>query len=172
MQNRYFIGYSFLDYPDNSSYAMCIYIPGCEHNCENCHSKTLQTFQENLNEYDIHNIKLLLNKNKDDETKRWKIVITGGDPLHPNNLASTRLLINNLKKYEICIYTGYNIEQIPKDINVTYIKCGKYIEKYKTMSFKNDKEMQLASTNQKIYLNWNLNNNYQLISKEGRLTFL
>ena len=147
---------SFLDYPSPEGWAVMLYIPGCEHNCKNCHSPDLQDFNYSYNIKNfnmdelIREIRLTCLRNNTD-----KIVLTGGDPLHPKHLQNVKYLLELLYKYKfkICIYTGYDINYI-KEQDIKYfefIKCGKYIENLKQKSEKTDNKFTLASKNQKIY---------------------
>jgi organic radical activating enzyme len=98
-----------------------------------------------------------------------KLVFLGGDPLYKNNLELTTYLVNNLKdEFNICIFTGYDIEYVKKlNIDgVKYWKCGTYDQTKSRQSKKTDKEYVLASPNQDFY-----DGNYNKLSENGILTF-
>lgn len=154
---------TFLDYPDNESLAVIFYMNGCEHNCLNCQNKDLQKSCK-YSKTIINEIIDYCNRNKTN-----KIVLSGGDPLYKTNIDLTNKIIDTYKdKYDICIYTGYDIEYIKKVLHsgFKFIKSGKYIEQFKQLSEKTDEYIQLASSNQNFY-----NNCYIQISQNGKLFF-
>ena len=59
-----------------------------------------------------------------------KITISGGEPLEQAN--SLEILIHRLKGkgYNVCVYTGWEIERVPENILrlVDYIKTGSFEE--------------------------------------------
>ena len=108
-----------------------------------------------------------------------KVVFSGGDPLFPKNVKDVALAIDQLKNQyslDICVYTGYNIEDV-KHIyknpclselsRPTFFKCGKYLEDLKRDSWgKSDQDMKWVSTNQNLY-----DENFNLVSLDGVYTF-
>jgi len=161
---------SFLDYPDNESNCISIYILGCEHNCKDCSNPNFQDMNfksESLLETDVNNFLLLLkNVTKICHTK--KITLLGGDPLYSTNLFFTKELLDKNILYDFCIYTGYEIDYL-KEHNVkgfTYAKCGCYNNTQSQESFKNDNMIQFASKNQKLY-----DKDYNLLSCDGVYKF-
>ena len=161
------IQHTFLDYPDNSSGAIIVYMSGCEHNCDDCQSPDLQEFTDKENIVEV--VSEIVHMQ--DKWKTNKLVISGGDCLHPKNLKYTKDIINTFKCFyddEICIYTGYDLDYIKK-LNLKrfdYIKGGKYEVTLKQESKKTDEYIQFASTNQFL-----IDNNYNILSKNGVYTF-
>ena len=157
---------TWLDYPDPESNAVIIYFRGCEHHCKGCHSTVLQQFCE----YSESNQEIL--EKIIDFCKRAgtnKLVFLGGDPLYSKNLDLTTFLVDNLNKnYDICIFTGYDIDYVKnlKLNNVKYYKCGKFDINQQRKSGKTDNEYILASPNQNFY-----NGNYEQLSTNGILKF-
>jgi anaerobic ribonucleoside-triphosphate reductase activating protein len=158
---------SFLDYIDNYSHAIVVYIMGCNHNCFNCQNKEFQdiNYKESINVNISEFFELLKYFSKKYRTN--KVVLSGGDPLHPNNINKVKEILLN-KEYDFTLYTGYDIEYVIKNnvFGFKFIKCGKYNEIYKKTSEKNNDFFVLASENQKIY-----DSNYNLISNNGILYF-
>ena len=89
--------------------------------------------------------------------------------MYSKNLELTTFLVNNLsEEFEICIFTGYNIDYI-KEIGlhgVKYWKCGKFDINNIRKSMKTDDEYVLASPNQDFY-----DDNYEKLSENGILNF-
>jgi organic radical activating enzyme len=160
---------TFLDYPDDESHAILVYMMGCDHNCNGCQNIQFKNF-----EYSKNTIKLNMNsflKKLNIFEKKYqtnKIVLSGGDPLSKYNINFTKSFLNVNLKYEICIYTGYDIEYVNKNNidNFNYIICNPYDLNKKIKSEKTNEYFQLASTNQQIY-----NDKKQVISINGRINF-
>lgn len=157
---------TLLEYPSNNGNALAIIFTGCPHHCIGCHSKNLQlvqTYTESPSEL-IARI-----KEKAKRALTTKLVITGGDCLYGNNLEYTREIVNTLGNiFDICIYTGYDIEYV-KTLNlkhVKYYKCGTYKKEISRESMKTDTQFILASSNQNFY-----DAEYNLLSKDGILNF-
>jgi organic radical activating enzyme len=158
---------SFLDYPDNESPAVVAYVCGCEQTCPECHNPALKHRESGTEmkeaEFEFRIYSELY------RCKTNKLVISGGDPLHPGNINVIKnFLLKNQHKIDICIYTGYNIEYVKRHSITGYkfIKCGTYDEKLKQLSEKTDKRMVLSSANQKLY-----NSDAHQISKQGIFYF-
>lgn len=158
---------TWLDYPSPDGNAVIIYMTGCEHHCPNCHSPLLQKVRP----YDEDKETMLARiKNYAKRSDTNKLVFLGGDPLYKvNNLDLTTFLVNNLKdEFDICIFTGYDIEYIMQ-LNlkgVKYWKCGTYDQTKARQSKKTDTEYVLASSNQDFY-----DSEYNKLSENGILKF-
>ena len=158
---------SFIDYPDNKSIALCVIIPGCVNNCAGCQNPWFQSpnpAPETVDELSIDELDKKLDKLcKLNNTN--KIVLSGGDPLSPYNIEYTKSFLEKYKeKYDICIYTGHNIDYVKENnvIGFKFIKCGKFDINNKRESDKTDEKMIFASPNQELY-----DDKLNLISKDG-----
>ena len=157
---------TFLDYPDNKDISLIVFMPGCQHNCKDCQNKELQnpdngklfTLEEAVKEIEKQAMR----------SRTDKIVLSGGDPLSFYNIDNTIRLLDKLKGFDICIYTGYDIDYVKENHikNFKFIKCGIYDETKAVKSYKDDNGIQFASTNQKLY-----DSNYNLLSEEGYYKF-
>jgi len=160
-----FITESFLEYPDNISNAVLCFFKGCLYNCQGCSNPQLKKWEQESN-IDVYNQIIeyarTINSNK--------IVFVGGDCLHPQNIKMTEYLLDKLNLgYDICIYTGASIENVPEIIvkQCKFLKCGKYDENCRQESYKNDSYIQFASKNQKLY-----SAEGKLLSENGRYYFI
>lgn len=159
---------TFLDYPDNFNEAILVFTLGCIHNCKECHSPNLQkTIYKGNESVSSHTFDLQSFIEAIDNKANWlntnKVVLSGGDPLHKNNIDVVRDFLKQTK-LDVCVYTGYDIEYV-KQNNISgfkYIKCNPFQIANKQLSLKNDNMLVLASTNQVIY-----DHNYKPISKSG-----
>lgn len=158
---------TFLDYPDNTSLSVIVFLPGCEFNCINCQNPELRN-PESGNEFSTQEAIALI-KGQAQRSRTNKIVLSGGDPLSCYNIDNTIEILDNMsKEYDFCIYTGFDIDYVKEnDIKgFKFIKCGNYMEENKTTSYKDDNGIQFASTNQKLY-----DENYNLLSENGYYKF-
>jgi len=160
---------SFLDYADNESLAIIVYIMGREHKCKGCHNPQFSDFNYK-NSYLINEkefTKLIEDVSKKHRTN--KIVFEGGDPLHPQNIKFTKNILRKLKHLNFMIYTGYDINYVKENkVNgFKFLKCGKYVEEKKQESRKTDFKFFLASKNQKIF-----DSELNLLSENGVLNFI
>lgn len=148
------ISSTFLDYPDNSSLAVIAFFEGCSHNCKGCHNKALQTINEKDYLSVIDAYELIVNACRRNMTD--KVVLSGGDPFYEKSREETFQLIDKLESsnYRVCVYTGYNIEQVEEFYNnsyrrPTFLKCGAYIESLRDAAMgKTNDTFILASKNQ------------------------
>ena len=157
---------TFVDFPNPEKHALLVYFMGCSHKCLNCQNPQFKDYNYRISTKILklrpflNEIDTLLLKNKTN-----KIVFSGGDPLHPNNLTFvTNYLLIKQSTIGVCIYTGYDIEYV-KQNNVKgfeYIKCGKYDWFNNRFSEKTDEYIKFSSTNQKLY-----DSDYNLISSQG-----
>jgi anaerobic ribonucleoside-triphosphate reductase activating protein len=160
---------TFLDYPDPDNIAVIVIMSGCTHNCLGCQNPTLQElhpdFDLTFSDQIIAHIK---NQCRRNETN--KIVLSGGDPLNPCNRNLTIRICEELGNngYEICIYTGYTIEEV-KEMNLsgfTFIKCGRFDKDSMQKSEKTDKYIQFVNTTQNLF-----DKNFNQLSVDGRYYF-
>jgi organic radical activating enzyme len=161
--------FTWLDYPDDESQALVIFFMGCEHKCIGCQNEIFQD-REYKDAVD-YSIKQLYDEVYSIcyQHKTNKIIFSGGDCLDPANIDFTKQFVKNYGNiFDICIYTGYTINEIKsKDIKgFKFIKTGRYDEKCKQESIKTNSYFQLASSNQEIY-----NQNFNLVSRNGRMYF-
>lgn len=161
---------TFIDYPTADDWAVIFYFAGCCNNCSNCQNRELQNpdYKGGMiiqDEEGLYNLVKEICKKQD----TTKIVLSGGDPLYPANREIVKNFLNKYGSlYDICIYTGYSIDDV-KEFgiqNFKFIKCGRYDETRKQISEKTEDHIQLASTNQNFY-----NAKYEQLSQNGILKF-
>jgi anaerobic ribonucleoside-triphosphate reductase activating protein len=155
---------SFLEYPDNKSLCVILYMSGCSLFCENCHNTELQKYTKTP--LDIYEqLKYVCERNRTN-----KLVLCGGDPLFRDNIDTTKMILHELSNdYDICIYTGYEIERV-KETGIkgfTFVKCGTFDKNLFIGSEKKEEYLQFASSNQKLY-----NEDLELVSDNGRYYFI
>jgi organic radical activating enzyme len=159
-----------MDYPDGESWAIEIYMCGCDFFCKECCNPALKNYnyQENTHVYYVPN---LVSKVKEvcRVNSTNKIVILGGDPLSKVNRNFTKeFLIEMGMDYDICLYTGYTkvtVEEL-KIQGFTFVKCGTFCENLRQVSCKTEDYIQFASSNQALY-----DSNLNELSVNGKYYF-
>ncbi|MFA5420013.1 MAG: 4Fe-4S cluster-binding domain-containing protein, partial [Bacteroidales bacterium] len=101
----------FVDFPDNKNNAIGLFFAGCSHYCLGCHNPELQ-HPENGNIF-VNNVMDVMNRFLD-FSKRFEtkcVVLSGGDPLHPENREFVKQLTVELdmENFKVAIYTGYEV---------------------------------------------------------------
>ncbi|MBL0725926.1 MAG: 4Fe-4S cluster-binding domain-containing protein [Alphaproteobacteria bacterium] len=163
--------FSASDYPEPDSFAVSVYMMGCENNCAGCFNVKFQDYSNKENTKKM-NLKQFVSELEDfcRRSQTNKVVLLGGDPLFKKNISFVKKFLEIYsEQFEICIYTGYNIQQVKNNqlAGFKFLKTGLFIQSEKQPSFKEDSSMQFASANQKLY-----DKNYTLISSNGLYNFV
>lgn len=117
------MNYHNLTYPDMNNgdgLRVVLWLSGCSHHCYNCQNS--QTWESNSGVlFDENSKKELFNELEKDYISG--LTLTGGDPLHENNLADVLSLTEEIRvsfpKKTIWLYTGYRWEEL---FNTSYSK--------------------------------------------------
>lgn len=112
---------------DGTGYRMVVFLQGCDLHCKNCQNKDTW----NINKGHLVEAKELADLIRDRSFNK-QITISGGEPLMQKDAVLE--LIELLPDYDICLYTGHDISEVPQEIldKVHYIKYGPFIEEMKT----------------------------------------
>lgn len=145
---------------DGTGLRSTLYVSGCTHNCFNCHNPETHNFHYGKDYFEeIDNIMEKIRKTYDILDG---ITISGGDPLHPNNLSCVYDFIFRIKeefpKLNIWIYTGYTIEELEQRQDKLTMKIlqnsdvlvdGMFIEHLKDpdLSFKGSSNQRIIDLN-------------------------
>lgn len=117
-----------------------IFLQGCAMHCVGCHNSETWDMK-NGQRISVDELAEKLTK----RAKNKKITISGGEPLLQTEAVLE--LIAQLPDFEICLYTGYALEDVPEKIK----KCVKYL---KVSKFELDKRTTVlpyvGSSNQKL----------------------
>lgn len=117
------MNYHNLTYPDMNNgdgLRVVLWLSGCSHHCHNCQNP--QTWEPNSGVLFDENSKIeLFNELEKDYISG--LTLTGGDPLHENNLSDVLSLTEEIRvsspKKTIWLYTGYTWEEL---FNTSYSK--------------------------------------------------
>lgn len=133
-----------------------LYVSGCTHNCPGCHNPKTHDFNYGDEYYDV--VDSIMEKIGKSANILDGITISGGDPMHPNNLVCVSDFIFRIKRdfpnMNIWIYTGYEIEELFQRAdnlttgilhNIDVLVDGRFIEKKKDLdlSFRGSSNQRL-----------------------------
>lgn len=126
---------------DGPGYRTVVFLQGCNFHCEGCHNKsTWDTKKGTLIE--VKELAQLLR----DSVANKKVTISGGEPLLQKEALLE--LFEELKDFDLCLYTGYEIEDVSDDIlkYLKYIKVGRFIlsERTSTTPFVGSKNQKFV----------------------------
>lgn len=104
------------DIANGPGVGVSVFLQGCERHCDGCFNPETWDF-EGGQEFTQDTLKHIINALTANGIKRH-LSILGGEPLHPNNLFLTQLIISSVKQElpetKIYIWTGYTIEELRK----------------------------------------------------------
>lgn len=107
-------GINYESINDGEGVRTVIYVSGCSHKCPNCHNP--QTHDVNYGIKFTNELQDEIINNIDKRPFIYGITLSGGDPLHNNNVSDVFNLIKKLKvkfpNKSIWLYTGYTWNQI------------------------------------------------------------
>ncbi|MCX4376350.1 MAG: 4Fe-4S single cluster domain-containing protein [Lachnospiraceae bacterium] len=120
-----------------------LFLQGCSRNCKGCHNAGIKEHGKGTL-VPIEELMLFIESHCGNK----KITISGGEPLEQAN--SLEILIHRLKGkgYNVCVYTGWEIERVPENILrlVDYIKTGSFV-----IDLKNPDIQYVGSSNQHMF---------------------
>ena len=129
---------------DGFGYRTVVFLQGCNLHCPGCHNKSTW----DINKGTLFEVKELANLLKEKAFNK-KITISGGEPLLQKEALLE--LLKELKDFDLCLYTGHEIEEVPEDIlkYLKYIKVGKFMleERTSTTPFVGSKNQKFVRIN-------------------------
>ena len=120
-----------------------LFLQGCSKGCIGCHNKAINRHGEGhfITVEDLVEMITTQSPNR-------KLTISGGEPLE--QLTSLLILLKALKKrkFSICLYTGWDLKQIPQAIlnMLDYVKVGDFKKE-----LSNEPLHFVGSSNQQMY---------------------
>jgi len=112
---------------DGVGYRTVVFLQGCDIHCKHCQNQNTWDITKG-HIVDVDELAELIKE----IAYNNQITISGGEPLMQKEALSE--LLSLLDGYDICLYTGHDITEIPQDIldKVHYVKYGAYKEEFKT----------------------------------------
>lgn len=116
-----------------------LFVSGCIHQCRGCYNQsTWKTDSGNLFTKELED--QIINDLNDTKIRRRGLSLSGGDPLHPNNVPAILKLVQRVRKEcpnkTIWMWTGYKLNELnesQKEI-VQYLDVlidGKFVQELK-----------------------------------------
>lgn len=112
---------------DGVGYRTVLFLQGCDLHCKGC---------QNQSSWDIsRGVKTDVAELARDLRARCfnkELTISGGEPLMQKEALLE--LINLLDDFDLCLYTGHDVSEVPKEIlaKLHYLKYGPYVEELRT----------------------------------------
>ena len=125
---------------DGVGYRTVLFLQGCNLHCKGCQNKSTwdinNGIKKNVEELAIELRQRCFNN---------KLTISGGEPLM--QAGALQELLEELKDFDLCLYTGHELIDVPQDIlhYLKYIKVGRFVEELKTTT-----QAFVGSSNQKF----------------------
>ena len=125
---------------DGVGYRTVLFLQGCDLHCKGCQNESTWNI-ENGTKRDIKQLARELRE----KCFNKELTISGGEPLMQAD--ALKELLKELKDFDLCLYTGHELKDVPKDILscLKYIKVGPFIKELKTTT-----EPFVGSTNQRF----------------------
>lgn len=92
-----------------------LFVAGCEHQCRGCYNKV--TWRIESGHLFTNELKAqIITDLKDTRINRRGLSLSGGDPLHPHNIADVLALVKQVKTEcagkDIWLWTGYTLNEL------------------------------------------------------------
>ena len=112
---------------DGYGYRTVVFLQGCNLHCPGCHNKSTWAL-DNGTLIEVSKLAQFLRE----KVINKKLTISGGEPLLQKEALLE--LLEELKDFDLCLYTGHEIEEVPEEIlkYLKYIKVGRFILEERT----------------------------------------
>lgn len=95
-----------------------LFVSGCVHECPGCYNKS--TWRLNSGKpFTVEMEDRIINDLNDTRIKRQGISLSGGDPLHPQNVPDILRLVQRIRAEclgkDIWVWTGYKLDELSRD---------------------------------------------------------
>ncbi|WP_432453128.1 MULTISPECIES: anaerobic ribonucleoside-triphosphate reductase-activating protein [unclassified Agarivorans] len=111
----HYLSYHTIDVVNGQGTRCTLFVAGCEHQCKGCYNQKSWRCDAGHEFTDALEQKIIDDLN-DPRIKRKGLSLTGGDPLHPNNLAAIKRLVLRVKTEcigkDIWLWTGYRLAEL------------------------------------------------------------
>lgn len=92
-----------------------LFVSGCTHACRGCYNKKSWSFSAGV-PFDEAMEQQIIKDLTDTRIKRQGLTLTGGDPLHPKNLAVLLPFVQRIKTLcpdkDLWVWTGYKLDEL------------------------------------------------------------
>lgn len=109
-----FAGINRNDFTAGEGVCLTVYTQGCHFHCPGCHNPETHDFNGGK-EFSMEDMNKIIQGINANDIKR-DLAIQGGEPLAPENLFLTNLIIQEVRKVypyiKVYLWTGYTLEQL------------------------------------------------------------
>ena len=125
---------------DGYGYRTVVFLQGCNLRCPGCQNPRTWDINKGIS-VDVKDLAHHLRE----KCLNKKLTISGGEPLL--QAEALKELLEELKDFDLCLYTGHELNEVPKEIlkYLKYIKVGRFILEQRTST-----KPFVGSTNQKF----------------------
>lgn len=114
-----YLAYYNIDVVNGPGTRCTLFVCGCEHCCDGCYNKKTWDFNSGFL-FDPMIEDQIISDLNDTRIKRRGLSLSGGEPLHPNNLDSIFHLVERIRKEcdpnkDIWMWTGYVLADLTPD---------------------------------------------------------
>ena len=92
-----------------------LFVSGCEHQCKGCYNQSTWSLRSG-NAFDIGMEDQLIADLNDSRIPKRGLSLSGGDPMHPENVSDVLRLLKRVKQEchgkDIWLWTGYLLEEL------------------------------------------------------------
>lgn len=112
---------------DGIGYRTVLFLQGCDLHCQGCQNEGTWDIAKGIKK----DIKELAGELRE-KCFNKELTISGGEPLMQSDALLE--LLQELKDFDLCLYTGHEFNEIPSQIlsYLKYVKVGRFIQELKT----------------------------------------
>ena len=125
---------------DGLGYRTVLFLQGCDLQCIGCQNKSTWDLTKGIKK----DVKVLAQELRE-KCLNKELTISGGEPLMQTG--ALRELLEELKDFDLCLYTGHELNEVPQSIltYLKYIKVGRFVQELRTTT-----KPFVGSSNQKF----------------------
>lgn len=112
---------------DGLGYRTVLFLQGCDLQCIGCQNKSTWDLTKGIKK----DVKVLAQELRE-KCFNKELTISGGEPLM--QAGALRELLEELKDFDLCLYTGHELNEVPQSIltYLKYIKVGRFVQELRT----------------------------------------
>lgn len=112
---------------DGIGYRTVLFLQGCDLHCKGCQNKSTWELTKGIKK----DVKALAQELRE-KCFNKELTISGGEPLMQTG--ALRELLEELKDFDLCLYTGHELNEVPQSIltYLKYIKVGRFVQELRT----------------------------------------
>lgn len=112
---------------DGLGYRTVLFLQGCDLQCIGCQNKSTWDLTKGIKK----DVKVLAQELRE-KCFNKELTISGGEPLMQTG--ALRELLEELKDFDLCLYTGHELNEVPQSILIylKYIKVGRFVQELRT----------------------------------------